>query len=212
MKIITVEKTNFLAILVAITLIVNVVLGIELYYSLHSTGKTAGEVPITLSNLTIITPSQTVTTTETITSTVTSSSTITTTSTTASGTVTSTATSTSSTQTTQSNSTLYSFSIKVKFELHVNATGEYIIGIHPQGFKELYMLIYLEDGRTITLSLNNTYAILNITDMDIDVTMYITGKSYSQMSPQQILQNLGLYYQLIQQYTSSTTSTETNED
>lgn len=185
-------RQSLLVGLVIITLIVNVVLGIELYYALHKPSLPSAQSPLNISGLQIIT-SNTTTQTTTVTSTVTETSTIS---------VTSSSTSSSSTMTSSATSTntsplmkIYNFSFKVKFKLHVNKEGEYIIGIKPNtSFISLYVLLYFDDGETVLLSLNQTAENVTLDHQEMEVVVFIYGSSYENLTPDQIFSDLGLYY------------------
>jgi len=156
-----------------VTLIVNVVLGIELYTALHQSSKPVSQVPLNLTGVQIITTTTQTTTPKQNTTSVTQ------------------------TTTTISNQT-YSFSFKVKFHLKVDKPGIYIIGIKPKvNFSSLYVLLYFDDGKTVSLNLNITSANVTITDKEVEVTAYIYGSSNENLTPTQIVNDLGLYLQFV---------------
>ncbi|BFH72966.1 hypothetical protein SJAV_09100 [Sulfurisphaera javensis] len=170
------ERQSLLVSLLVVTLIVNVVLGIELYYTLHKPSQPSGSVPLNISQLQILTN-----TTTTITQTATKTVTV-----------------TSNSSQTTSQSKLYSFSFKVKFKIHVNEKGVYIIGIKPNiTFNSLYVLLYFEDGKSVSLSLNNTYSNITLKDNEVEVTAYIFGSTYENLTPSQIFEDLGLYLHFV---------------
>ncbi|BFI74438.1 hypothetical protein [Sulfurisphaera ohwakuensis] len=163
-------RQSLLISLLIVTLIVNVVLGIELYTALHQASKPVSQVPLNLTGVQIIT-----TTTQTTTS-----------------------KETSVTQTTTISNQTYSFSFKVKFHLKVEKPGIYIIGIKPKvNFSSLYVLLYFDDGKTVSLNLNITSANITITDKEVEVTAYIYGSSNENLTPTQIANDLGLYLQFV---------------
>lgn len=186
-----VERQTLLISLVLITLIVNIVLGIELYYALHRPSQSISQVPVNISGLELITSN----TTSTVTHTATSAS-----------------TTSISTTSTESNVT-YSFSFKAKFKIHVRERGIYLIGISPNNntFAQLYIILYFEDGQVVSLNLNHTSANITIDDKEIEVTAYISGKSYYNMSPQEVLDNIRLYLKFISPINSSSDDSEEND-
>lgn len=186
-----VERQTLLISLVLITLIVNIVLGIELYYALHRPSQPISQVPVNISGLELITSN----TTSTVTHTATSAS-----------------TTSISTTSTESNVT-YSFSFKAKFKIHVRERGIYLIGISPNNntFAQLYIILYFEDGQVVSLNLNHTSANITIDDKEIEVTAYISGKSYYNMSPQEVLDNIRLYLKFISPINSSSDDSEEND-
>ena len=168
------ERQRLLISLVLITLIVNVVLGIELYYALHRPSQPIAQTPLNISGLQIITSNTSTTTTTMSTTKILSSSTTTT------------------------SLSLYNFSFKVKFKLHVNKRGVYIIGIKPNTtFASLYILIYFDNGNTVTLSLNHTTANITFYDKEVEAVMYVEGSAYQNLTPTEILKDLGLYLKFI---------------
>lgn len=97
------------------------------------------------------------------------------------------------TSTLTNSSTLYSFSYVVKVQIHIHKEGEYLIEIHPKGFKELFLIMYFKDGSTVQLSLNNTQTLVKIDERgDIQVTLYIYGQTSTPLSEDQVLQNINL--------------------
>ncbi len=140
-------RQNLLVALIVITLITNVILGIELYTTLHPSLHSQVITQLNGSNLSIIS---------------------------------------------QNNST-YSFSFKIKFNLKIHHDGNYIIGIKPVGFKQLYIILQFKDGKTIELTLNNTQAQIYLTHKDKEVVAFISGESYQNLTEKQIINNIGLY-------------------
>jgi len=180
------ERQKLIISLLLITLIVNVVLGIELYYALHKPSQPIAQTPLNISGLQIETSNTSTITTTTVTTTVTSIPTSTTTM------------SSSISSTTTESPSLYNFSFKVKFKLHVDKKGVYIIGIKPNmTFASLYVLIYFDDGNTVLLSLNHTTANITFSDKNIEVTAYIEGSAYQNLTPTEILDDLGLYLKFV---------------
>jgi len=176
------ERQTLIISLLLITLIVNVVLGIELYYALHKSSQPVAQTPLNISELQIETSN---------------TSTVVTTTTTTIPTLTSTKSSTTSPTTTTSSS-LYNFSFKVKFKLHVDKKGVYIIGIKPNiTFASLYVLIYFDNGNTVVLSFNHTTANITFSDKNIIVTAYIEGSAYQNLTPAEVLGDLGLYLKFV---------------
>jgi len=166
-----VDRQVLLASLVIVTLIVNIVLGIELYYALHRANQPISQVPINVSNVQIVSSSNSVQTSNTQTS-----------------------TSTLSTNT----STLYSFSFTAKLKVHVKDKGLYLVGIKPKiNFSQLYIVLYFEDGNVVTLNLNHTSSNVSINDKEVEITIYISGKAYQNLTYQEVLNGIGLYFQLI---------------
>lgn len=173
-------KQSLIISLLIITLIVNVTLGIELYTVLHKSSQPNGSVPLNVSQIQVLTNS---TLTKTITTTITQTS--------------SESTTHSSSQSNTS-SKVYNFYIKVHFKFKVIQEGVYIIGIKPNvTFISLYVLLYFDDGKTVSLSLNNSYSNVTFKDTEIEVTAYIYGSTYENLSSTQIVQDLGLYLQFI---------------
>ena len=161
------ERQTLIISLLLITLIVNVVLGIELYYALHKSSQPVAQTPLNISGLQIVT-SNTSTLTTTLSKTITTSP------------------------------SLYNFSFKVKFKLHVDKKGVYIIGIKPNvTFASLYMLIYFDDGNTVLLTLNHTTSNVTFHDKNIEVTAYIEGSTYQNLTPSEVLADLGLYLKFV---------------
>ncbi|QIW23884.1 hypothetical protein EWF20_06790 [Sulfolobus sp. S-194] len=168
-------RQSLLISLLIVTLIVNVVLGIELYTTLHQSSKPVSQVPLNLTGVQIITTTTQTTTSQQNTTSVTQTT----------------------TQTTTSSPT-YSFSFKVKFHLKVDQPGIYIIGIKPKAnFSSLYVLLYFDDGKTVSLNLNITSANITLTDKEVEVTAYIYGSINENLTPTQIVNDLGLYLQLV---------------
>ncbi len=195
-----VDRQTLLVGLVIITLIVNVILGVELYYTLHNRPtQPVGGIPINVSTVQIISPSSSTTTNTT--SGATSTITTTQSSTTNSG----------SSITTKQPQT-YSFSFKAEFKIHVKEHGIYIVGIKPNiTFSQLYVILYFEDGQVVTLNLNQTYVNVTIKEDDVKVTAYIYGKSYENLTPQQILNDIGLYFKFIGNSTNSNSNENSDE-
>ena len=176
------ERQKLIISLLLITLIVNVVLGIELYYALHKPSQPIAQTPLNISGLQIETSNTSTLTTTTAT-------TIPTSTTTKSSTI---------SPTTATSPSLYNFSFKVKFKLHVDKKGVYIIGIKPNiTFASLYVLIYFDDGNTVVLSLNHSTANITFSDKNIEVTAYIEGSAYQNLTPTEILDDLGLYLKFV---------------
>ncbi|QXJ30834.1 putative membrane-anchored protein [Saccharolobus shibatae] len=193
------DRQTLLVGLVIITLIVNVMLGVELYYTLHNRPtQPVGGIPINVSTVQIISPSSSTTTNTTSGAT----STITTTQS---------STTNSGSSTTKQPQT-YSFSFKAEFKIHVKEHGIYIVGIKPNtSFSQLYVILYFEDGQVVTLNLNQTYANVTIKEDDVKVTAYIYGKSYENLTPQQILNDIGLYFKFIGNSTNSSSNENSEE-
>ncbi|MCY0860556.1 MAG: hypothetical protein OWQ54_09015 [Sulfolobaceae archaeon] len=190
------ERQGLLAGLLVVTLIVNVVLGIELYYALHRPSIPSSQVPLNVSNVQIVTSSSGTSQTVTVTTTVTTNQQTTTSY--SQTTQTSTASQTSTATTTTANQTIYKFSFMAKLNLSLKYKGEYIVGINPKvNFTQLYVILYFEDGKVVSLSLNHTYSYINISDKKVKVTLFITGESYENLTYEQILNDIGLYFQLI---------------
>nr|WP_238842166.1 hypothetical protein [Sulfolobus sp. E11-6] len=182
------DRQTLLVGLVIVTLIVNVILGIELYYTLHNKPiQPVGGIPINVSTVQIISQSSSTVTNNT------------------SETTASTATSTNSASSTITKQPqTYSFSFKAKFEIHVKDHGIYVVGIKPNTtFAQLYVILYFEDGQVVTLNLNQTYANVTMKEDDVKITAYIYGKSYENLTPQQILNDIGLYFKFIAKSTSN---------
>ncbi|MBB5254105.1 hypothetical protein [Sulfurisphaera ohwakuensis] len=164
-------RQSLLISLLIVTLIVNVVLGIELYTALHQSSKPVSQVPLNLTGVQIITTTTSQKNTTSVTQTTTQSIT---------------------------SSLTYNFSFKVKFHLKVDQSGIYIIGIKPKvNFSSLYVLLYFDDGKTVSLNLNITSANITITDKEVEVTAYIYGSTNENLTPTQIVNDLGLYLQFI---------------
>ncbi|ABP95353.1 MULTISPECIES: hypothetical protein [Metallosphaera] len=89
------------------------------------------------------------------------------------------------------------FSYEYKFNLSFPKTGIYYIGINPHGFSSLYVLIYLDDGNSISLTLNNTKAQFTAEDRNFQVTMFVSGVLNESPTPQTVIELLGLYYQYV---------------
>ncbi|BDC17650.1 hypothetical protein [Acidianus sp. HS-5] len=88
----------------------------------------------------------------------------------------------------------YSFSFSTKYKFHVKKLGEYILQLKVQEgiFSQLYVIIYFKHGETITLSLNNTNASVYFKHKEENAVAYISGESYSNLSKEQILNNIKL--------------------
>ncbi|MFP3065190.1 MAG: hypothetical protein RXR59_06610 [Sulfolobus sp.] len=83
-----------------------------------------------------------------------------------------------------------------------------MLGINPTNvFAQLYVILYFDDGQVASLNLNHTTINVTIEDKDIEITGYITGESYNNLTPQQILKDVRLYIQFLSPLTSSS-----NED
>ncbi|MDT7876524.1 MAG: hypothetical protein RQ872_07390 [Sulfolobaceae archaeon] len=177
------NRQTLLAGLIVITLISNIILGIELYNALHKPSQPMGQVPINISNLQIITSNNSlIHNNETVSKQQSNSS--------------------------KANVSLYQFSFKVKFEIHVKEPGLYLLGINPTNvFAQLYVILYFNDGQVVSLNLNHTTINVTIEDKDIEITGYITGESYNNLTPQQIFEDVRLYIQFLSPLTSSS-----NED
>ncbi|NON62819.1 hypothetical protein [Acidianus sp. RZ1] len=96
----------------------------------------------------------------------------------------------------QNSSQLYHFSFKEKLHIHVKKKGEYVIGIRPNSsvFNEVYVIIYFNNGNTISLSLNQTQAIVKLHGEE-KLTIFLTGLSYQNISSAEMALNLvGFYY------------------
>jgi len=144
-----------------------VILGIELYYALHKPSQPIAE-SLNISGLQIITSSSTTTL---------SSSTV--------------------TLTTEA-SPLYNFSLKVEFKLHLREKGEYIIGIKQKiSFASLYVLIYFDNGNTVILTLNHTYANVAFDEKEVEAILFVQGSAYQNLTPEEIFQDLGLYVEFV---------------
>ena len=168
------ERLTLLIGLLVITLIVNVALGIELYYALHGSSQPIAQTPLNISGLQIITSNTSTTTITRSTTTALSSS------------------------TTSTSLSLHSFSFKVKFKLHINKKGIYIIGIKPKAaFGSLYVLIYFNNGNAVILTLNHTTANITFYHKEVEAIMYVEGSTYQNLTPTQILQDLGLYLKFV---------------
>ena len=170
MPLLFVERLTLIVALLIVTLVVNVILGIELYYALHKPSQPIAE-SLNISGLQIITSSTTSPLPSLTSSTISSAS------------------------TTQP---LYNFSFKVKFKLHLREKGVYIIGIKPNiTFASLYVLIYFDDGNTVILTLNHTMANVTFDEKEIKAIVFIQGSIYQNLTPEEIFQDLGLYVKFV---------------
>ncbi|ARM76807.1 hypothetical protein [Acidianus manzaensis] len=89
-------------------------------------------------------------------------------------------------------SAFYSFSFKIDENLNIDHEGKYLIQINPSNFKELFVIIYFSNGKTVQLSLKNTEVTLHLNKHDSNVTIYITGEAYTFLSEKQILNDINL--------------------
>ncbi|WP_252897025.1 hypothetical protein, partial [Metallosphaera hakonensis] len=89
------------------------------------------------------------------------------------------------------------FSYEYRISLTFPKEGVYDLGINPHGFESLYVLIYQDDGNTVSLSLNNTKAQFIVDDLKIPVTVYVSGVFNQTPSSQSVFDSLGLYYQYV---------------
>jgi uncharacterized membrane protein YgcG len=91
------------------------------------------------------------------------------------------------------------FSFEYKFALQLPTPGVYLLGIKPTGLAKVYVIVYLDDGQAVTLSLNQTYSTFTTSDTSLNVTMFVSGVYSSSSTPtsQQVFDDLGLYYKFL---------------
>lgn len=90
-----------------------------------------------------------------------------------------------------------SFSYEYGLTLSFPNKGVYTLSISPVGFKSLYVVVYLDDGRTLTLSLNKTGAHIIVDEKEIHMTVYVTGVYEGVPTPQVVFKSLNLSYQYL---------------
>ncbi|MCI2413900.1 MAG: hypothetical protein MPF33_01410 [Candidatus Aramenus sp.] len=156
-------RQNLLVALLVVTLVANVVLGIELYTALHpGTSALPGNSGTTFTS-----------------------------------------------QPAHVNSTPeYSFSYKFVYVFHVKGEGEYVVGIKPNAslFQSLYVIIQFKNGKTVELTLYNTSVLVHLEKENRVAVVFVTGVSYQNVSPQDILNYVNLYYQQVSSQGESSSS------
>ena len=146
-------KQEILVGLVVVTLITNVVLGVELYNAVHK--------PVT-SGLTASTSYV--------------------------------STTTSSNVPTYKNGTQISgqFSYEFTYHLHVEKEGEYLVTV-SFGYPDEVVLIYLPDGKAITLTPENPWGLIQLHKGEVTIRILVSGVYYgSKPSPTQVFGSLNL--------------------
>ncbi len=149
-------RQNLLVALLVVTLVANVVLGIELYNALHP-GTTAFPGPGNSGTSYTSQPAHVNTTPE------------------------------------------YSFSYKFVYVFHIEREGEYVVGIKPNAslFQSLYVIIQFKNGKTVELTLYNTSVLVHLEKEDRVAIVFVTGVSYQNVSSQDIMNYVNLYYQQV---------------
>ncbi|MEW9492664.1 MAG: hypothetical protein TQ35_0010790 [Candidatus Aramenus sulfurataquae] len=93
----------------------------------------------------------------------------------------------------------YSFSYKFVYVFHIEREGEYVVGIKPNAslFQSLYVIIQFKNGKTVELTLYNTSVLVHLEKEDRVAIMFVTGVSYQNVSSQDIMNYVNLYYQQV---------------
>ncbi|EWG06674.1 MAG: hypothetical protein ASUL_08409 [Candidatus Aramenus sulfurataquae] len=91
----------------------------------------------------------------------------------------------------------YSFSYKFIYVFPIKREGEYVIGIKPNAslFQSLYVIIQFKNGKTVELTLYNTSVLVHLEKEDRVAVVFVTGVSYQNVSSQDIMNYVNLYYQ-----------------
>lgn len=87
---------------------------------------------------------------------------------------------------------VYSFSFKTTLHFHLEEAGEYKVELKVKEgvFRQLYVLLYIDEGESVTLSLHDKVAKVEFEHEDEVVIAYISGEAYSNMIEQEILKNI----------------------
>jgi len=167
MPLLLVERLTLIVALLIVTLVVNVILGIELYYALHKPSQPIAE-SLNISGLQVITSSTTTTTSST----------------------------TTSLTTTIQPLYNFSFKVKFKLHLREKGVYIIGIKPKIT-FASLYVLIYFDNGNTVILTLNHTMANVTFDEKEVEAIVFVQGSAYQNLTPEEIFQDLGLYVEFV---------------
>ncbi|AAY81524.1 hypothetical protein [Sulfolobus acidocaldarius] len=171
------EKQTLLIILLIVTILVNAFLGIQVYYLIHQSSHPNAQTPLNVSDLQIVSQSSS-----------------------SQNTTSSNNMQTSSMSTTVNNNSgqTYNYSLTVKFTLHIRDPGVYLVVINPKiYFYHLYVILYLEDGKVVSLNLDHTAQNITIDSKDVKVTLYIYAETNQQLSPKKLIEEIGLSFSFV---------------
>ena len=84
------------------------------------------------------------------------------------------------------------FSYTFHLELHVKKGGKYIISVDFT-YPDEVVIVYLENGETVTLTPTNQVGIINMHKGDITLTVLVSGKYYGEEpSAEEVFKSLNL--------------------
>ncbi|BCU68164.1 hypothetical protein HS7_16010 [Sulfolobales archaeon HS-7] len=95
--------------------------------------------------------------------------------------------------TSSSNSSFY-FRYEFTVKLHLPHEGKYCIVINPTNFSSLVLLIYFQNGNTVSLSLNVTKAQISVDHKENKIKVYIYGRINQLPSLKKIISSLHLKF------------------
>jgi cytoskeletal protein RodZ len=192
-------RTELLVGLLAVTLVVNVILGVELYNVLNhpitlgsSSNATATQLNATTATLITKHTNATVTTT-TVTTTATSTKTVTVTSTTQT-TVTTTATQPSQQQ---------SYNFTYQADLEVSKSGYYEVSAHF-AYRNEIVVITFPSGTTITLTAQSPTSTIYLNKGDYTITVYVSLVSNHHVNQDQVWGSLHLKFKFLHDHDKKT--------